>query len=129
MTLGLQGLRGMSEPPQFREYTVIALRRQQLWAQDARGQVLRAWRPEHGGVHVGARVLVYGDQDSDIEGWHDPHSRQSVDQRCFYGSAAAEPRSLACLGACGLVWEAPAGDAVLASGNGCLQCEGVVRQL
>jgi hypothetical protein len=110
--------------PLFRQYTVIALRKQQLWAEDARGDVLRAWKPEQAGVRLGARVRIYGDGNLEINGWHDPESGQAVDLRRFDGRVDAEPRSVVCASRCSIVWEAPAGAAVLEAEHGCLECGG-----
>ena len=113
--------------PEFREYTVIALRKQQLWAEDARGDIIRAWKPKPAGVRHGAQVRVYCDESSEISGWHDPESGQAVDQRSFNGSVGAQPRSLACLGSCGIVWTTPTNEAALTSDSSCLHCGGPRR--
>jgi hypothetical protein len=118
----------MSETP-FDEYTVIALRKQQLWAEGAHGDILRAWRPQQAGVRHGAQVRVYSDESSEVSGWHDPESGQAVDQRRIDHAGGGEPRLLACLGACGIVWMTPADEALLASESACLHCGGPRREI
>lgn len=103
---------------------MIALRAEQLWAEDADGHILRAWRPALDGVRHGARIRAYCGEVSEIDGWHDPASGQAVNQRGYDGRTRATASALICDGGCGLQWHAPAATTVVAEGHGCLECGG-----
>lgn len=101
-----------------------------LWAQCPDGSIRRAWAPAAAGLRVpaGDRVEVFLDRRGAVNGWWHAGSGVAVNQRhlAAVDAESVTAAALACQGACGLLWQAPAAARVLDQDERCLTCAGAL---
>lgn len=111
---------------------VMDIRDRGLWAHAPDGTIWRAWAPasEAPRVPAGERIEIYVDQRGAINGWRHPSLGLAINQRRLApGAEPATAEALACQGACGVLWRAPAAARLLEHGERCLTCAGALARL
>jgi hypothetical protein len=102
--------------------------RNQIWLR-APDDVIRAWAPAEtaGAIKPGSLVELYLAEDGSANGWWDKRSGLAVNQRRLNARSQPTPgEPMACQGACGLVWTAPAASDLAAHEEQCLTCAGTL---
>ena len=98
-----------------------------LWLQSSDGAIRRAWTPRAADPPqpAGPRIEVYLDAGGEVNGWYDHDRNLAINQRRLAsGAPPSSGAALACQGACGIVWQSPAPEAMLSHDERCLTCAG-----
>jgi anti-sigma B factor antagonist len=108
---------------------VMAIPDRGVWFRGADGAVRRAWAPSATGfpVPAGTSIEVYLDARGKVNGWREPSSGLAINQRRLDPDASSAPAAaVACQGACGLVWRAPAAARLVEHDERGLTCAGAL---
>ena len=106
---------------------VMAVPGPDLWLLGTDGAVLRAWAPsaERPSAPGATSVEVYLDGFGAVNGWRSPNTGLAINQRRIDpGDAPPTGSKVPCLGACGVVWLAPAANRLVEHDERCLTCAG-----